>query len=132
MEYSAIIVTIMSSLISGFLGVLISTYVYVRRDVKMFKMQTLKKFASNRYDIKGDKFTEALNEIIVVFNDSPKVMDELDKFHKEVTSRSGTDIANDRLVRLYKTMCKVVGVNYSGFNDSFFLTPFNIKRNINI
>ena len=55
----------------------------------MFKIATLKKFAANRYDILGGKFTEALNEIFVVFNDCPKVMEELDKFHQNSNYQSG-------------------------------------------
>ena len=94
----------------------------------MFRVLTLKKFAANRYDILGEQFTESLNEIFVVFNDSPIVMKELNDFHNIVTNRQGTDSANDGLVRLYKAMCKETKIKYDHFNDSFFLKPFNVKN----
>lgn len=123
MEFS-IWATIAASLTSGLLGALLSIIVYSRRERRRFKVDTLKRFAANRYDLKGDEFSRALNEVFVVFNENAHVMKELQAFHERVSAK---EPAEDALVRLYKAMCDDVGINYDGFNDSFFLTPFNTK-----
>lgn len=123
MEFS-IWATIVASLTSGLLGALLSIVVYSRRERRRVKVDTLKRFAANRYDLKGDEFSRALNEIFVVFNENTRVMKELQAFHERVSAKQP---AEDPLVQLYKAMCDDVGINYGGFNDSFFLTPFNTK-----
>lgn len=121
--------TIIISLLSGLAGAIVSTCIYLRRDKKMFKVQTLKKFGANRYDVLGDNFSQALNEIFVVFNDSPKVMKKLDNYHKIISKENGSsEPANDALVLLYKAMCDATKTNYKHLNDSFFLKPFNSKQ----
>ena len=120
--------TVLLALTSGLVGALISSIIYVRREKRMFKVATLKKFAAHRYHITGDGFSQALNEIFVVFNDSKEVMSALEEFHKVVTGRQGTAASNDGLVKLYKAMCKDAKIKFEHFNDSFFLSPFNIKN----
>lgn len=80
---------------------------------------------SNRYDLTGDEFSRALNEIFIVFSDSSLVMSSLEKHHKAVTSPGGD--SEDETLVLLKSMCKEVGVNYKDFNDSFYLRPYNTK-----
>lgn len=116
--------TIAASLISGLLGALLSITVLGRRETKRFKVDTLKRFAANRYDLKGDEFTRALNEILVVFNKNAKVMRDLQTFHDGATAGQARD---DALIRLYKSMCDDVGIRYETFNDSFFFKPFNTR-----
>ena len=115
----------LTMLASGLFGVLISTWIYARRENHRFRVDTLKRFAANRYDHKGDEFSRALNEIFVVFNTYPKVMEALRRFHGAVTSGGGD--SEDRLVELYKTMCDACRIDYKQFNDSFFLRPFNTR-----
>lgn len=121
---SSIWVVIAASLLSGVLGALLSIIVYGRREKRRFKVDTLKRFAANRYDLKGDEFSRALNEIYVVFNQNRDVMNALQELHERTTAKRPSE---DALVRLYKAMCTDVGVAFGDFNDSFFLTPFNTK-----
>ena len=88
------------------------------------KVDTLKRFASNRYDLKGDEFSRALNEVFVVFQSSPKVMRALSDYHEKVTSKQES---LDCLIKLFKAMCKDVNIKFEQFNDSFFLRPFNTR-----
>lgn len=127
MTITTISITIIASLLSGLAGALLSTIVYIRRESRKFKIDTLKRFAANRFDFKGDEFSRALNEIFVVYNDSSEVMKALAEFHKAITSKQKNDVCEDALVKLYKSMCDNTSINLKGFNDSFFLTPFNTK-----
>jgi len=70
---------------SGLLGVIISTIYYHRHEKYLMKLETLKEFAGNRYDIKGDLFSKALNEIAIVFNQSKEVKNALQAFHDNVS-----------------------------------------------
>lgn len=117
-------ITIASSLLSGFIGVSVSTIYYRRFETKKFKMDTVKKFVANRYDLKGDEFSRALNEIFLVFNNSEKVMVELEAFHSKITTGQPAD---DSLVGLMRALCIEVDIDSTKFKDSFFLHPFNTR-----
>jgi hypothetical protein len=116
---------LIANLASGLVGAIITTIVYARRETRKLKVDTLKRFAANRYDLKGDEFSRALNEVFVVFNDDAAVMQSLQRFHDSVTSRSAD--TEDRLIKLYKAMCDATEIKYGDFNDSFFLKPFNTR-----
>ena len=123
-----VFVVLFSSLLSGVVGVLISTWYHRRMETRMRKMRLLEKFLGNRHDIIGDSFTEALNSDFVVFYDSPNVLRALKAFH-EVTlnpSRS-TDLSNQKLLDLCKAMCEDLDIEIRPLSDNFFLQPFNIR-----
>lgn len=122
-----IAVTIISSLISGIVGVIISTVYYRKYERYQMKLKTLKDFAAYRWDLKGPNFTKALNEIFIVFQDSDKVTSALTQFHKTITSKN-TELADDDLIKLFKSMCEDLKINPNKFSESFFLKPFNVKK----
>jgi hypothetical protein len=88
-------------------------------------INSFKRFAANRYNLKGVEFSKAMNEVFVVFNDIPNVMECLSKFHEVIVSKQPTAIADDALIKLFKAMCQATDISYEQFNDAFFLTPFN-------
>ena len=117
-----VVFLVICSLLSGILGSWL-TIVHIRRqEIYKSKLDTLKRFYSNRYNLLGDEFTKAMNEIFLAFNASPDVMKALGLFHEKITSRQP---ANDSLLALFKAMCIDLKIEYSNFNDSFFLMPFN-------
>jgi len=63
----------------------------------------------------------ALNEIFVVFSDSPKVITALAKMHSEL-AQAGRLL--DNLVTLVKEMSKASGVSFKQLNDNFIESPF--------
>ena len=79
---------------------------------------------ANRYDLKGDEFSIAINEILVIFEGSPKVMKALSDHYEKVT---GGHNSEDALLKLFKAMCDDVGLAHNEFNDSFFLRPYNAR-----
>ena len=121
-----------SSLLSGLLGVIISNIYHKRNEVRRAKLQTLKSLLGNRYDITGDAFTEALNELFVVFYDSKEVIKALIDFHEvSLNDIKSRDVANLKLLELFKAMCINLKINQDPLTDNFFLQPFNTKK-INI
>ena len=103
---------------------IISTAYYRRHEKRRTKIDTFKRFFSNRYDLKGDEFSRAINEIFVISHDSEKVLSALRVYHQRVTSRQDSE---DELLRLHKAMCNDVNISFDKFNDSFFLRPFNTR-----
>jgi hypothetical protein len=127
MSSTAIIVTIVSSLLSGIIGVLASAYYYRRYDAAKLKREILRRIAGNRHlltivpcDAKGEPFV-ALNECFIVFADSPKVIAALKKMHDEL-GQPGRLV--DNIVTLMKAMGESAGVSMKELNDSFIEMPF--------
>lgn len=126
-KFAWVLITIISSLISGIVGVVISIIYHKRAEKRQAKINTLKQFVGYRYDLKGEHFTKALNEIFIVFQDSQPVLDKLNEFHEIIVSNQKT-IANDKLVALFKEMCKDLGIDPSKYSESLFLKAFNVKE----
>lgn len=122
-----ILITIISSLISGIVSVIISN-IYHRKNEKLrAKIETLKNFVGYRYYLKGNNFTKTLNEIFIVFQDSKDVLEKLTQFHEIIVSQQ-IALANDKLIALFKSMCKDLDIDPNKYSESFFLNVFNVKE----
>ena len=64
---------LIASLLSGLLGVGISTWYHQRNEIKRAKLQVLQQLLGNRNDIRGQAFTEPLtdNFFLQAFNIKP-------------------------------------------------------------
>jgi len=74
MTASAILVTIIASLISGLVGVGVSTWYFYKLERHKLKLDLARRLLGNRYSITGDAFSCAMNEVIAVFADSQDVL----------------------------------------------------------
>jgi len=83
-----IVLTLVASLLSGVLAVAISTWYYRRHERRRTKLDTLTRLFGFRFDIVGMDFSRALNEIYVIFHDSPAVLRALQDFHQVTVARS--------------------------------------------
>lgn len=70
----SVLAIIFSSLISGLIGVAISTIFYQRMKKKKLRIDTAKKLIGNRHDLTGQEFTQALNEALFVFSDNKIIL----------------------------------------------------------
>lgn len=118
-----ILITIISSLIAGILGVIISIVYHRKAERVRAKIETLKSFCGYRYNLNGDDFRKALNEIFIVFQGSKDVLEKVNQFHEVTVSRQ-TGLANDKLISLFKAMCRDLKINPNQYSESFFLKPF--------
>lgn len=109
------------------MGAVVSIFYHKKAEKRQTKINTLKQFVGYRYDPKGEHFTKALNEIFVVFQDSKPVLDKLNEFHEIIVSGQ-KEIANDKLILLFKEMCKNLDIDPSKYSESFFLKAFNVKE----
>ncbi len=120
---------LISATLSGLLGVGISTWYYQWNENRRMKFHVLQRLLGNRHDIKGQMFTEALNQVLVTFYDSHEVLVALKSFHEVIIGTHTTpDLANQKLLDLFKAMCDHLKIKTEPLTDNFFLQPFNVKQ----
>lgn len=117
---------ILSSLLSGLIGVLVSTFFYHRYERRKIKFDTAKRLFGYRYSIKGDGFSNAMNEVFIVFADAPKVIKAMEDLYNTLQS-SNKQLAEDKLITFLKEICNDLSIDYSTVNESFFIKTFNAK-----
>lgn len=130
-----VLLVIISSLISGVLGVIISTIYYKKAERRKEKINLVKQLLGNRFDLNGDKFSEALNSIVIVFYDSSTVINRLKVFHDLLSDNipnRNPEIIDDALIDLFKALVEDVDLGTKELNDNFFLRAFNTKQQIKI
>lgn len=77
MTRNAVLVAIVASLFSGIVGVGISAWFFARFERRKLKMDTARRLIGYRFDITGQEFSAAMNELVVVFADSPEVINAM-------------------------------------------------------
>ncbi|MDE3035847.1 MAG: hypothetical protein KGO52_07825 [Nitrospirota bacterium] len=119
---------LVSALVSGLLGVGISTWYHERSEIRRAKIQVLQQLLGNRNDLKGQQFSEALNKVLVIFYDSQDVLTALKAFHEiSMNPARSNDVSNQKLLDLFKAMCRDLKIRAEPLTDNFFLQPFNVK-----
>ncbi|APQ96454.1 DUF6680 family protein [Clostridium botulinum] len=116
--------TLLCSMISGIIGVIISNIYYKKYEKKKLKFDVLKNIMGYRYIMttmeptKEDHyFFSALNEVFIVYNDCPQVIEAIKKYHDNLSNLSN-------LLDLIKRMCDELKIDYSFINDEFINKPF--------
>jgi|GEM_PF-1238643 len=120
---------LVSVFLSGMVGVIITIWYTQWSAKQQTKLRVLQQLLGNRHDITGQAFTEALNQVFVVFDNSKDVTSAIKQFHSIVTNPDRTtDKVNHALLALIKSVCKDVKIDVSKVDDQFFLRPFNTKN----
>ncbi|MEW6289932.1 MAG: DUF6680 family protein [Thermodesulfobacteriota bacterium] len=131
MTKEQILITVVSSLSSGLLGVLISSWFYARFEKRKMKTETARKLFANRHDMHGPGFHEAMNEIMIVFSGNQKVINLIEDLFKTIeTPRQARPdkAADEALIKLMKAICKDIGIEYKTLPDSYYLNFFSMPR----
>jgi ABC-type dipeptide/oligopeptide/nickel transport system ATPase subunit len=124
----AIFVTIISSLLSGLIGIFVSFYFFNRLEKRKLKVETARKMFANKHDIKSKEFKEAMNEVMVVFSDSTEVitaMEELWQTLQTPIDSRPQGAADEKLVKLMKSMCREIGIEHKKLSDAYYLRYFS-------
>ena len=121
---------IISALLSGTIAVLISVWYYSKHEKYQTKLNTIKNVVGYRYDVKGEQFSKALNEIFFVFKDSENVLKSLRDFYRLITrdEKPAENEANDSLFMLFAAMCKEVKIDPMIIDKSSFIEAFNVRK----
>jgi len=114
-----------ASIISGLLGVIISTWFYQKNEVRQCKLRNIQQLLGNRNNIKGQPFIEAINQVFITFNDSKEVLMALKALHETVINVPVTrELVNQKLMELFKVMCEDMKIKLGPLTDSYFLAAF--------
>jgi len=127
MTAEAIWVTVLSSLISGIVGVLVSTWYFYKLERHKLKLDLARRLLGNRFSITGDAFSCAVNEVIAVFADSEDVLTKLRGMY-EALQAHGKPNAETALIDFLKAVCKASGLTQETLNDAYLLKTFNARN----
>lgn len=127
MSEDTIIVAMISSLLSGLVGVLVSFYFFNRLEKRKLKIETARKMFGSKHDITSPAFNEAMNEVMIVFSDSDEVISAMDELWQTLStpiSSRAPSAADEKLVKLMKCMCREIGIEYKKLPDAYYLRYF--------
>lgn len=127
MPTDAIIVTVISSLVSGIVGVVVSTWYFYRLERHKLKLDLARRLLGNRFSVAGDAFSCALNEVIAVFADSDDVLTKWRGLY-EALQAPGKPNADAALIDFLKAVCKASGLTQATLNDAYLLKTFNARN----
>jgi len=122
-------------LLSGLTATFITIWHGRRSETKANKSALFQQLLANRSVLipgphnsdQAIRFTEALNKIFVVYQDSQKVIKALGGLYEAMMSTPRqSELGTDRLLQLLKTMAQELKVNYDALGDRFFLRAFQI------
>ncbi len=129
-------IVVISSLLSGLIGVGVSTWFFVRHERRKQKFEVLRKIVGTRFALTQKtnpaskaEFFSALNEVVILFHKDKDVITALHTLHRELKVPNRLD---DNLVTLFKAMCANLNIKNGGLNDEFFLRPFTPGDGIEI
>jgi hypothetical protein len=122
-----VLITIISSLLSGLIGIFISSWFYAHQERKRLKTDTARRLLGFRFNLTGEGFVQALNEAFIVFSDNPVIVKAIEELHAAATT-SGKPHIEDKLVSLLKAVCKDVDCLPNNINDSCFINVFKVIK----
>ncbi len=127
MSSNAIIVTIISSLLSGIIGILISSWFYYRLERHKLRLDLARRLLGHRHSIQGEGFSTAMNEVVAVFADSKEVLMKMERLYVTLET-SGKPNVESVFTDFIKAVCKESGLNQKTLNDSYLIKTFNAKN----
>lgn len=127
MSNEAIIVTLVSSLLSGLIGIGVSAWFFYRLERHKLKLDLARRLLGHRYSIIGDNFSCAMNEVIAVFADCPDVLQKMGRLY-DALETMGKPNAEGALIDFLKEVCKSSGLSQVTLNDAYFIKAFNAKN----
>ncbi len=127
MDNNAVLVTLVSSLLSGLIGVAVSAWFFYRLERRKQKQDLARRLLGNRFSIRGDDFSRAMNEVIGVFADADIVLNKMRLLY-EALEVPGKSNAEPALIDFLKAVCKDSGLSQVALNDTYLLKTFNARN----
>lgn len=138
MSIDVVVITLISAIISGVLATIITVVINHKMEMKKIKRGLVDDIFGYRYqlsagyrDANKSEITRALNRIPIVFENSEKVLKAYDDLYDAATTSLTPEIRHqkmeDKLITLYKEMCKASGIEVANWNDSRIKNIFNVS-----
>ncbi len=123
----AVLITIVSSLLSGIIGASLSVWLFYKLERHKLKLDLARRLLGNRFSITGDAFSCAMNEVIAVYADSDEVLSKMGRLY-EALQTPGKPNADGILIDFLKAVCKASGLTQVTLNDGYFIKTFNARN----
>ena len=125
-----IVLVLTSGLLSGLIGLALSTWFYVSHEERQTKLAVFRTLAGTRYALAEranapdakDEFFRALNEAYIVFHDSKEITKTLIEFQ----NKSGPK--EDQVARLFNAISEDLKLKQTT-DATFVMNPFTPGRN---
>ena len=126
-----------AALLSGLVATWVSIWHRNRQQVRDTKLLVFRELLGNRHVLlpiahdsaSAAAFTSAVNQIAVVFHDSDAVLNALRSFHEAIVESSiSAELKSKRLLELFKSMAKHLGIKTELLGDNFFLQAFSVNQ----
>ena len=122
-----------SSLLSGAVAVVVSTLYYRHWEKRKLKLDCLRRLLGARYVLTQGRHTDgatdtlfiALNEVVAIYSDVPRVITALKMLHADLADEQKF---LDHIVVLFRAMADHLRIDREKLTDSFFLKPFKPVR----
>lgn len=126
--------TVLSVLASAFLSGLLAVWASNRsnrlNEIRRLKLRILQEMMAYRYDINGEGFVKAMNQVSVVYHESKEVLEELNAYHEYCqTPVRDVNVAIQRLIVLFRAMYRHLNIKTEPLTEDFFRTPFTVTTN---
>ena len=95
-----------------------------RQHLHTLRMGLFSELMGQRYNVKGDAFTAALNRVLVLFDDDPEVVRTARDFSQRAKSQTAD---NQELVKLFRAICRNLRISENTITDDDFTTAFNVQ-----
>lgn len=126
MDIQNILLVVITSLVSGIIGVIISNRHFSKLEQNKFKRDICLQLIANRHNLIGNEFTQALNSIVFAFNDDKDTIQNFISFTDVVTKGAETQYnSNEELLKLIKAMLKNLNMEAKDIDNKYYLITFN-------
>lgn len=126
MSNTLIFITIIASLLSGILGSILSLIYMNRMEKRKLKIDLTKQLLGNRFSIKGEQFSSAMNQVIAIFYDEPKVLKRLEELLSCLKDPMGKNV-DDIFIDFLQECCIASKIYNHKLERSLYLETFNVR-----
>ena len=120
-----ILFNVCAIIFSGIAGVILTIIVQRKLTKYDLKYTVLINFVENRYDIRGENFTKAINRIYLDYAKDIEVINAVQEFHRVISNKPvSMDLANAKLYEIYSKMCE--NLRIAPMSDTLFLIVYKV------
>ncbi|UNW05745.1 MULTISPECIES: hypothetical protein [Acinetobacter] len=126
MSYTLIFITIFASLLSGILGSILSLIYMNRMEKRKLKIDLTRQLLGHRFSIQGEQFSSAMNQVIAIFHDEPRVLKRLEKLHSCLKDPMKRNV-HDAFIDFLQECCIASKIYNQELERSLYIETFNAK-----
>ena len=126
MSNTLIFITIFASLLSGILGSILSLIYMNRMEKRKLKIDLTKQLLGHRFSIQGEQFSSAMNQVIAIFHDEPRVLKRLEKLHSCIRDPMKRNV-NDAFIDFLQECCIASKIYNHELERSLYIETFNAR-----